>query len=79
MGACKAKEIQAYLGTFKYIPAYSGILGHTYSRIIRHIQKLFRHSTIADKINETISRNQAKLDRIRNLFDTCFRVIFGHW
>ena len=34
--------------------------------------------TIVDKINRTISRNQAKMDRKRN-FDICFCEIFNHW
>ena len=34
-------------------------------------------TTIAGKINETMSRNQAKLNRKRN-FDISFCVIFDH-
>ena len=34
-------------------------------------------TTIADKINETMSKNQAKLDWVRNV-DICFCVIYDH-
>ena len=36
MGKCKTKAIQADLGIFRYIPAYSGIFRHI--QTIRHIQ-----------------------------------------
>ena len=35
------------------------------------------YTTISYKINESMSKNQAELDRVRN-FDTCFCVIFDH-
>ena len=73
MGACKTKNIQADLGIFTYIPAYSDIFRHNkaYSEIIQ------AYSKIADKINKTISRNQAKVDRMSS-FDICFFVIFDY-
>ena len=42
------------------------------------IYSLHDASIIADKTKETMSRNQAKLDRTKNS-DICFGVIFDHY
>ena len=40
-------------------------------------KEIFFTQRMADKIYETMSRNQAKLDREEN-FEICFCIIFDH-
>ena len=82
MGTCKAKEIQADLGIFTHILAYSVIFRHiqTYSGIIRHIQELFRH--IQDLVQTWHIQKQRHIQNpgilsTRGIFKTL--VYAEHW